>query len=257
MIFPANIDNRREDIFGYHLHPRIPQPHPRSRIADIGTRTGIWLTDMSTGLPDSVQLDGLDISLEDVSPEARMQPNVTFRQWDIRQAVPDDLVGQYDIVHIHFFTFELRKREIPHILENLWNLLTPRGCLQWDEVDISSLRIARAQPLTKVNAWARLMVLSRVFETPNLAPKMTRLLESVELFDVVREAKDAPTHIVFAMHERKLLLKEMIARTMVIMGEAITSVLEELVPEVLEEIRNGARLDFTRVTVVSKKAEDL
>ena len=78
--------------------------------------------DLSTRLPATVKLEGFDISLEATTLSGHLPPNVSFRKWDIKQSPPEDLVGQYDIVHIRLLIFVLLDDDIPKILQNLPSL---------------------------------------------------------------------------------------------------------------------------------------
>ncbi|KAI1122476.1 S-adenosyl-L-methionine-dependent methyltransferase [Nemania abortiva] len=257
------IDNNRINLqhyqwvqlFGYHLHPSIPAVGSQHRIADVGTGTGVWLTDLSAHLPATVQLDGLDVSLKAIPPVEWLPSNVSFRQWDIREAVPEDLVGQYDIVHIRLFIFVLLDKEVPEILQKLTMLLKPGGYLQWDEVDISSFRIGKARPDNKIEALTRLFHLSRVQDprlAPTWVPKLAALAGGAGLCDIQEDKRDAQGHLAFAMHECNLMLHELLARTT--RNAAYAEQLSQIMPEVAEETRKGATWDFTRWTVVARKA---
>ena len=79
--------------FLIHLNaiPRTEDP----RIANIGTGTGIWLLDVANGLSSSVRLDGFDISLSQAPPKEWLPRNVSMRELDIFEDLPNELVGQY------------------------------------------------------------------------------------------------------------------------------------------------------------------
>ena len=62
------------------------------------TCDSIWLTDIAAGVPESVELDGLDISLNAAPPTEWLSLNVILNTWDVKQKAPGDLVGAYDIV---------------------------------------------------------------------------------------------------------------------------------------------------------------
>ncbi|RYC55499.1 hypothetical protein CHU98_g10712 [Xylaria longipes] len=245
-------------LFGYHIHPHIPPPGPQHRIADVGTGTGVWLMDLSARLPATVQLEGLDVSLEATTPREWLPSNVSYREWDIKQEPPEDLAGQYDIVHIRLLIFVLLDDEIPAVLPKLLKLLKPGGHLQWDEADISSSRIEKTQPDGKVEAVARLFKLTQGQDSrlkPTWVPKLAELAESAGLCDVQVDKRDAtrtPPYLAFAMYESNLAFLELLARTTC--NEDFAKELQELMPKVPEESRKGACWDFTRWTVVAKKA---
>lgn len=83
----------------------------------------IWLTDLSRSLPDA-QLEGLDVSFNAATPPGLLPANVVLRQWNVKEAVPDELVGRYDVVHIRNFVFVLLDAEIPQALQRLVKLLS-------------------------------------------------------------------------------------------------------------------------------------
>lgn len=136
-------------LFGYHLHPSIPTDISQARVADVGTGTGfvvlpvdheslqrctnifchrnsIWLLDLASKLPASVRLDGLDLSLDAAPQPALLPTNVALRRWDLKEPVPEDLVGVYDVVHIRNFSFILLDEEIPRVLRDLVDLISER-----------------------------------------------------------------------------------------------------------------------------------
>ncbi|KAJ5663571.1 hypothetical protein N7507_004302 [Penicillium longicatenatum] len=61
----------------YLLHPLIEQ-HDTMRIADVGTGTGIWLSDLADALPKTCQLDGFDLSDAMFPSKDALPANVTF-----------------------------------------------------------------------------------------------------------------------------------------------------------------------------------
>ncbi|KAG6357744.1 hypothetical protein INS49_013623 [Diaporthe citri] len=120
------------ELFGYRIHPQIPVSLPNLRVADVGTGTAAWITDLSPHLP-SAQLDGLDVSFDAAPPREWLPPNVTLRSFDVKGDVPADLLGCYDVVHIRNFAFVLLDEELAQALSNLAKLLKPGGHLQWGE----------------------------------------------------------------------------------------------------------------------------
>ncbi|KAI0812859.1 S-adenosyl-L-methionine-dependent methyltransferase [Xylaria sp. FL0064] len=246
------------NLFGYHLHPHIPPPGPQHRIADVGTGTGLWLMDLSARLPETVRLDGLDVSLEATTPAEWVPSNVSFREWNIKQEPPEDLIGQYDVVHLRLLIFVLLDDEIPAVLQKLIKLLKPGGYLQWDESDISSSRIEKTQPGNKIEAVTRLLEISKNLDSrlkPTWVPKLAELAGSAGLRDIQIDKRDAthtPPYLSFAMYESNLAFLELLVRTT--QNAAFAKELDELMPKVCEESKKGACWDFDRWTVVAQKA---
>lgn len=154
------------ELFGYHLHPKIPTEGPQLKIADVGTGTGyvrchtsssvelcdlvmwyaaltlgsIWLTDLEKRLPKSVGLDGLDISFDATPPPQWLPANVTLHHWDLRQDPPEALICAYDIVHIRNFALVLMDNEIQDTLKRLAKIISMPVPL-WSTKRSSSVRI--------------------------------------------------------------------------------------------------------------------
>jgi hypothetical protein len=129
----------------------------------------VWLTDLSTRLPKTVRLEGLDISFAAAHPIPWLPDNVTLHHWDIREAIvpsDSDLCGAYDVVHVRNLAFVLRDDDVPSVLVRLVSLLRPGGYLQWGEPDVSSFRIETVpsndgQPKVTTDALSHLLALSQ------------------------------------------------------------------------------------------------
>ncbi|RFU29636.1 hypothetical protein B7463_g6716, partial [Scytalidium lignicola] len=76
---------------GYTLNPKISVTTD-TRIAEIGTGTGLWLLDLAENLPSSVQLDGYDISDSQYPSQAFLPNNVSLNVLDAFGDVPPHLV---------------------------------------------------------------------------------------------------------------------------------------------------------------------
>ncbi|KAK7742407.1 hypothetical protein SLS53_004553 [Cytospora paraplurivora] len=213
---------------------------------------GTWLIDLSSHLPDA-QLDGLDITLKTLPPKGWIPPNVNFREWNVREPVPGDLVGKYDIVHVRYLCLVLGDDEVSSVVENVAKLLKPGGYLQWGEVDPQTFRIETTGPDKKTDALQRIydleaqdarLVTSWVSQLPSI-------FENAGLRDVLSDVRDPPGYLAWQMHETMLLIHEMVARNTDV-AEIAQSV-RELVPEAIKEGKAGAAWVFTRQLVVGRK----
>ncbi|KAL9617485.1 MAG: hypothetical protein Q9160_007748, partial [Pyrenula sp. 1 TL-2023] len=143
------------EVYGYTIHQKITSSgSPLLRIADVGTGTAYvilyllalavflcqtghpdtrvltpagphsaWLIYHSSRLPNAT-LDGLDISLDSAPAPAYLPSNVHLRQWDAKTEPPDDLVGQYDMIHVRLFVWVAQTAsEAEKIVRNLVKLL--------------------------------------------------------------------------------------------------------------------------------------
>ncbi|OJJ69856.1 hypothetical protein ASPBRDRAFT_678263 [Aspergillus brasiliensis CBS 101740] len=242
------------ELFGYHIHPSIPTSNPNLRIADVGTGTGIWLTDLSRRLPSTVSLDGLDISFSALPPKEYLPSNMTLHSYDILSEPPDHLRGVYDIVHVRNFSFVIMDSEAEKVIGNVLELLKPGGYIQWAEVDALSYRIDKIHPDCKDDAHKELMRLGRAMDdrtTPHWVSDIPHYFQHAGLQDVQTDVKEAPPYMAVAKHECNLVVPEMIAHTT--QNSAQSERISQLIPEVVEETHGGAYWAFTRLTVVGRK----
>ncbi|KAE8143894.1 S-adenosyl-L-methionine-dependent methyltransferase [Aspergillus pseudotamarii] len=244
------------EFFGYHTHPDIPTADPNLKVADVGTGTGIWLTDLAKRLPQTVQLDALDISFEATPPAEWLPSNIRTLVWDIKTDPPEDLIGVYDIVHIRHFTLVLIEEELENVLTRLLKLLKPGGYLQWVEVDMSSFRILKTNPNNQSEALETLFKLSQGQDkrlSPTYVPSLSSRFEAAGFENIKSESRDAPPHLALAMHECNLLISEILARKS--KNEKVMELVKGLLPRVESETRNGACWAFTRWSVVGRKPQ--
>ncbi|PTB77120.1 S-adenosyl-L-methionine-dependent methyltransferase [Trichoderma longibrachiatum ATCC 18648] len=127
-------------LFGIHngstMNPKIPIT-PESKIADVGTGTGVWLLELATQVPPTVQLDGFDISDELLPHESNVPSNVHFRIADAFSNAPDDCLEKYDVVHLRLFCCIVRGGNPEKLFQHAYSLLKPGGYLQWDDGNLS------------------------------------------------------------------------------------------------------------------------
>lgn len=72
----------------------------------------------------SAQFDGFDISLTQCPPPEWLPSNVSIRKLDILKLLPDELVGQYDIVNVRLFLCVIRNDDPVPVLTNLLKMLS-------------------------------------------------------------------------------------------------------------------------------------
>lgn len=245
------------ELFGYLTHPDIPTGNPHLKVADVGTGTGIWLTDLGSRLPKSVHLQGLDVSFHATPPPHWLPPNMTLRRWDVKEDVPEDLISLFDIVHIRNFAFVLQGDDIKRVLANLVRLIRPGGYLQWAEPDVASFRIEKTKPENKVDALRQLLNLSQGQDarlSPTWVPKLPAFFTDSGLGDVQSDVRNAPPYLALAMHECNLLIHELIARKT--NNDGVSRELASLMPEIAKETREGSCWAFTRWMIVGRKPQE-
>ncbi|KAI1386117.1 S-adenosyl-L-methionine-dependent methyltransferase [Hypoxylon trugodes] len=130
---------------GFSLHPSIPTDCDNLRVAEIGVGTGIWLVDLARHLPPSAQIDGFDVDLSQCPPKEWLPSNVSVHRVDCLALFPENLLEQYDIVHIQLFHLAVHNNDPVPIIRNLIKLLKPGGWISWGEMDYSSWKIMRTE----------------------------------------------------------------------------------------------------------------
>ncbi|KAI0965548.1 S-adenosyl-L-methionine-dependent methyltransferase [Xylaria arbuscula] len=103
------------------------------KIADIGTGTGIWATELAAKLPETAILDGYDIDVIKFPDPQTLPKNVTLQFGDIFKPFAPEAYGKYDVVHVKFLIFALKKDDWFLVVKNLTKLLAPGGFLFWQE----------------------------------------------------------------------------------------------------------------------------
>ncbi|KAK3902809.1 S-adenosyl-L-methionine-dependent methyltransferase [Staphylotrichum tortipilum] len=143
---------------GYLLHPDVASALPPSpRVADVGTGTGIFLQRLQTSHPNAT-LDGYDISPAMFPPPQQQQhlPNMSLRVLDVKQPIPPELQGAYDLVHVRLLAAAMLPAEWGPVVRNVARLLKPGGWLQWEECDFAHVRHLRGRDGSRVDTARRM-----------------------------------------------------------------------------------------------------
>ncbi|KAE8135100.1 hypothetical protein BDV38DRAFT_294915 [Aspergillus pseudotamarii] len=217
------------ELFGYHTHPDIPTADPNLKVADVGTGTGIWLTDLARRLPMT------------------LPSNVHTRVWDIKTDLPEDLIGVYNIVHVRHFTLVLLEEEVENILTRLFKLL---------KVDMNLWRILKTNPNNQSDA---LEGLFQALQGQDNRLSWTYVSSLVSCFEAARfknvksEAKDVPLYLALVLHECNLLITDILPRKM--KNKKVKEFVKEIMPRVESETCEGSCWAFTRWSVVGRKPQ--
>ncbi|CAI6335751.1 unnamed protein product [Periconia digitata] len=119
---------------GYLLHPSIASALPsNAQIADVGTGTGIWLSELSKTSPSTHQFFGYDISDAQFLPSSSLPSNVTLSLGDFKKPFPSELHGKFDVVNIRLIIISMGPGIWESTLRHVVQLLKPGGTIIWTE----------------------------------------------------------------------------------------------------------------------------
>ncbi|KAI1366315.1 UMTA methyltransferase family protein [Xylaria arbuscula] len=240
-------------IFGYNIHPRIPTESANLRIADVATGTGMWVLDVHDSLKNAT-LDGFDISFDAAPPSQTLPSRVKWRHWNIKEAVPEDLIGVYNIVHVRFLAWVLVDDDMPAFVSKLFSLLKPGGYIQWGEADHQTLHFAKTTPEGSTENTVSLYKLLYAQDPrlhPTWATKIPDLLTDGGFVDVEKDSRDALPHLAFIFHEAGLMIHELIARKT--QNDNLAREVKRLLPAVVKETKQGSYGTARRYTIIGKK----
>jgi hypothetical protein len=84
----------------------------------------------------NVSLVGFDLHPVHFPAPANLPSNIKLGILDgFAEDVPDEHVGQYDVVHVRVFTAVVKNNDPGALVRNAFKMLKPGGYLQWDEFD--------------------------------------------------------------------------------------------------------------------------
>ncbi|MCJ1225629.1 hypothetical protein MMC12_002278 [Toensbergia leucococca] len=267
-----------KEEMGYLLHPSIPNDRENLRVADVGTGTGIWLLDIAHNLPASAQLEGLDISLDQTPPTSWLPPNVSFHHFNIFHEIPEDLVEQYDIVHVRLLILVVQNNSPVPVLRQLLKLLSigsslfgvpkknqsftefwswpaePGGYLQWGEIDLPNRRLVKtdsqnsSQSLEELRDGVSALLRSPYSSWPaDLAEKY----EMQGMMNVIADKRWMRLEYLSFVHANHLLIQDEIINR--VAGEKMAQ-LQEVYADAVVESRKGAAWNVMHMYTVGQKA---
>ncbi|GAT30326.1 hypothetical protein RIB2604_03303040 [Aspergillus luchuensis] len=240
------------------MHPHICTANPEMRIADVGTGTAIWLTDLASKLPKSVRLDGLDVSFDAAPLREWLPPNVTLHYWDVKSPVPEHLIGAYDLVNVRFFAIVLRNSEIKNVLKSLFRLLKPGGYLQWTDADMASIRPVKLRPDISDEPLKRLETVLRGNDErlhTSWVPNLGTHFQEAKFVDVDVDRRDPPHYIAHYLFETVILALEVFNRNKDIDEQKVQEI-RAISRDAAKAYREGSYLQYTYYRVIGRKAPD-
>ncbi|KAF3480137.1 uncharacterized protein GIQ15_05484 [Arthroderma uncinatum] len=245
----------------FNLHPSISIPIESDlRIADIATGTGLWLFDVARELPASAQLDGFDISLANAPQKQWWPRNVTMREWNVFDDVPDALVGKYDIVHLRLLILVVENSDPRPIIRKAFKMLKPGGYIQWDDLNYPDTYVRRPSVSSSTQRTAATPAFDSLREFVYSNGRHDWVLELPEIlssegFESARQYNyvDRPD-LAKANGDQHLLTMEEFATTLATAGNHQASEkIFNLIGEVYQESLAGVALSMPRVVSIARK----
>ncbi|KAL8685248.1 MAG: hypothetical protein Q9218_007882 [Villophora microphyllina] len=137
-----------KNYLGFLIHPKVEiRAKPgQLRIAEVGTRTGIWLIDLAKKLGPSVQLDGFDYDLSLAPPIDWLPKNVALYKSANFNWIEDKFLGSYDVVRVGNIANHVFDNDPGSLMEKFIAMLKPGGYLQWNQPDTAHRRILKLNP---------------------------------------------------------------------------------------------------------------
>ncbi|KAK8924247.1 hypothetical protein VCV18_004666 [Metarhizium anisopliae] len=130
----------------------------------------------------------------------------------------------------------------------------PGGYLEWGEPDMETLRIDKVAPEAKSEGLEQLFKLFEIQDArlkPTWAVELHNLFSAVGFDHVDVHSVDCPPHWAYIFHEGGLMMHEIISRKN--KSEKMQHELARLLPQAVEETRNGAWVSCLRLTVIGKR----
>lgn len=217
--------------------------------------------DIAHQLPNSTELDGIDISFGQCPPREWLPKNVTLRLADVFREVPDDLVEKYDVVHIRHFVCVVKGNDPTPLLRNLLRMLKPGGFIQWDEWDVLNRHFTKTHanaPQENIDKLeAEFAVMRRHTSQPSWPPRLDEYFLEASMQHVAIEKRLSPlSHLPFMHDLTMLVFQELIdqAEMKLSIDAEKTRYLRVLLGGATRESRQGAAWNLTRCMAVGRKA---
>lgn len=122
---------------------------------------------------NNVSLVGLDLFPVHFPAAANLPDNIKLGVLDaFSEIVPEEHVGQYDVVHVRVFTGVVKNNDPAPVVRNAFKMLKPGGYLQWDEFDGGSWKGVAPGDESSVSISATTEMLQTALESGRKAMKL-------------------------------------------------------------------------------------
>ena len=239
----------------FNLHPSNPAPHADAVIADIATGTGIWLLDLASELPPTVQFEGMDITLSQAPPKQWLPSNTSLRTWNIFDDVPTELRGKFDIVHIRLVLLVLPNNDAAApLIRRLVSLLKPGGHLQWDEQSGFAHRVLAAESSSPTSALQQMHKLLDGHGRFEWTIRLDTLMMENGLENAALHQYDDPVELAKFHNDMLLMmLEEFAAGVAMSKGKEEAARMQQLIQAIYRESQEGAAMSVPKIVCVGRK----
>ena len=157
------------------------------RMTFIATLLGAWLLALAKELPDSIELDGIDVSSNNF-PGA-LPPNIHFHTGSVTN-LPVEWTNQYDFIHQRLLVAALAVSEWPIALSEIFRILKPGGRVLLVEKDLPRFAMGSVDQQVKrylEQLWAHFGLMF------DCAEQLPRMLKDAGLTVISSEKRYGPT----------------------------------------------------------------
>ncbi|KAF2110497.1 S-adenosyl-L-methionine-dependent methyltransferase [Lophiotrema nucula] len=253
---------------GFLIHPSVHLPTPGLKVADVACGTGIWLIELAKQVPKDAQLEGFYISSAHFPPKDELPENVKLGYMDMMQSVPENLLAQYDIVHVRGVVLYVFNDDPSELLANFMVLLKPGGYLCWDDLDLAAHNPKTSDPNVSHEIADKIEEFGRMwFKTQGLPFSWLRSLDTtltshglealVPHSQTVSNAGARPWTLMQPMANRHFFendINTMCEAGKMPPGSPSAEEWREMSEGLIEECREGVRLLMDIVYIVGRKA---
>lgn len=244
---------------GYNLHPSIPTDKAGLKIADVATGTGVWVFEIASSLPQA-QVDGFDISLDQLPPQDHLPENIKFDLLNILEDVPQHLQGRYDIVHCRMMSLVLTTGDPMPMFRNLLSMLKPGGWIQFGEAEHLRMYQQRRERNPSPPGWELYEPMYQMMEkaypqewAAALDAHLTRAGAQNVHFHRYPISASATPFAHKAWSDQQLLAFDEMAEALVPAAGGDSGEIKRLVRKVAQEWRGGAEVYYCPVVGVGRR----
>jgi SAM-dependent methyltransferase len=129
-------DLMRNELLPRHIADQLAA-NPSPRVCELATGTGIWLRELAKTLPPSAELAGLDYDPSKFPEPEKLPSNVKLSFANAFEPFPEELRNRFDVVHLRYFIYAMKRGQGTPFVENILSLLRPGGWLVWVDINPS------------------------------------------------------------------------------------------------------------------------